>query len=133
MGQGILNTTRDVALRDGSTVAVRELRALDALEFVKRLSGYFGSIQRSADDGTGRIRIEVAALITGATEVSEFLVLKSTGKDRAWLEELGAEDLLDVLHAAIDANVTEGLIKKARSVFDLVRSRIGSSGTQSAT
>ena len=132
MGQGILNTKRDVALRDDSTVAVRELRAIDALEFVKRLSGYFGSIQNAAD-GSGRIRIEIAALITGATEVSEFLVLKSTGRDRAWLEQLGAEDLLDVLHAAVDLNVTEGLIKKALSVFDLVRSRIESSGTQSAT
>jgi len=129
----ILNPSREVEIAGGA-VTVRELRALDALEFIKRLSSYFGSIQKStSDDGAVRLRVEIASLVTGASDVAEFLVLKSTGKDRAWLAELGAEDLLSILHAALDLNVSEGLIKKALSVFDLVRSRIESSGTQSAT
>jgi hypothetical protein len=130
----VLNPVKEVPLKNGETVTVRELRAIDGLEFIKRLSGYFGSFQSSAaDGGMMRLRMEVEKIITGATEVAEFLVLRSTGKDRSWMEQLSTEDLIDVLTAAIDLNVSEGLIKKARGVFDLVRSRIGSSTTPSTT
>ncbi len=120
----ILNPTTPVVV-NGTTVEVRELRAVDGLQFIQKLSAYFGSFKKIDSEGTAVA--EVASLTIGATDLSEFLVLRSTGKQNAWLEEISFSDFFDVLSVAIQLNITEGLIKKARGVVDEVRGRISPS------
>ena len=106
---------------NGKPITIRELRAIDGLQFIKKLSSYFGSFQGTTSDA---VQVKIAEVVTGAADVSEFLVLKSTGQTSSWLNEISTEEFLDVLESAIELNISEGLIKKGRGVVATVRGRM---------
>lgn len=116
----ILNPVIDKTV-NGKPITVRELRAVDGLQFIKKLSTYFGSFQGTTSDV---VQVKIAEVVTGAADVSEFLVLKSTGQPSSWLNEISTEEFLDVLESAIELNISEGLIKKGRGVVATVRGRM---------
>lgn len=118
----ILNPTKSIEI-GGKPVEFRELRAIEGIEFLKRLSKHASSINQFDGD---KVRVNIAQLVVGADDVSRYLVLKSARKGEEWLEEISATEFLDALQVAIDLNITEVLVKKALGVAETVKSRMPS-------
>ena len=117
---GILNNTREVTLA-GESVTFRELRAVDGIEFLKRLSKYASGMKSSqAEDYTSKL----TEIIVGAEDVSTFLVLKASSKGSEWLDKISATEFLEALQIAIDLNITDTFIKKAQGVAASIKSRM---------
>lgn len=115
----ILNPVRTVTVQ-GQTVEVRELRALDVLQFFKLLSGH----ARKLANEQGNITLSLdrlAELVTGTEELSQFLILKSTGRDDAWFKSVAFGESLDLLDAALELNLSEELLKKVQRLGERVK------------
>ncbi|HXG46254.1 MAG TPA: hypothetical protein VNO52_01420 [Methylomirabilota bacterium] len=110
MNNSLLNPTRTIAV-NGQEVEIRELRAIDALAFAKLLAEQLSRIA-----GAGQQLVidlgKLVELVAASEQLSNFLVLKSTGRPAAWLAEITLADYLDVLEAAIELNLREDLQKK---------------------
>lgn len=118
----VLNPVQSIEI-GGNSVEFRELRAVEGIEFLKRLSKHASTL-RQVDGGS--LRVDIASLVVGAEDVSRYLVLKSAQKDDKWLEEISASEFLDALQVAIELNITESLVKKALGVAEIVKSRMPS-------
>ncbi|MEW6306273.1 MAG: hypothetical protein AB1705_22630 [Verrucomicrobiota bacterium] len=119
----ILNPVRTVNVQ-GEAVEVRELRALDALQFFKLLSAHAGKLVN--DQGNITLSLDrLVELVSGVEELARYLLLKSTGRDEAWLRGVSFGESLDVLDAALELNLTEDLLKKARRLGDRVKALFG--------
>lgn len=118
----ILNTTRSVTLSTGESVEIRELKAVDGIEFLKLLASKLASIQSG---NASEIRVQIQDVVSGAEDVSDFLIHKACGKPRGWMHGLGINDFILVLSDAIELNITETTIKKLMGVaarFGLIKS-----------
>lgn len=124
----MLKPSEKTVVIESGTVMVRELRAVDGLEFIKKLSKHAGNFMRVASEG---ISSEVISeIVLGSAELSEFLVSKASSGvvDPA---KVSTTDFLEVLNAALEVNLHEVLIKKAATVAATVRSRLGTMRTPS--
>lgn len=118
-----------VTLRAGAVV-VFDLPWQDALEFLKKLSGYANQLLAAGNGGTVSIDTllpRLVELIGNADELSTFLILKSTGKDEAWLKGtlkdgggreggLSTLEFLTVLDAALQVNLSDELLALGKKV-----------------
>lgn len=109
----ILNTKRSVTISTGEEVEVKELRAVDGLEFLKVIASHLGAFK---PDAQGNVKIQITELAVGVQEVSWFLLTKSCGKPKDWIEGLGVNDFLALLTEAIDLNVSDLTVKKVQGV-----------------
>jgi hypothetical protein len=101
-------------------VHVRELRWLDALQFLQKLAAGIEQVvgaQAVGSDGTVRLnadRLREAVLSGG--ELANTLVTKATGLPQAHLDGLSASQALALLDAAVRINFREELLGKLRGV-----------------
>lgn len=118
----IPKTTEKIVSITDQTVTVRELRAVDGLEFIKHLSKHAGQLMGMAQLGVTNEAL--AEVIVGAADLSAFLVLKSTqgAVDPA---KVNLDDFLEVLKAALEINISDVTLKKAVAVADVVKTRLG--------
>lgn len=122
---------KSVTLKDGSSVVVYKLSALDALKLfrliVKNLEAIKG-IPYLRDPESKALVIDRSAFMALIPDLGEAfaefiqaLACKATRRQEAWLGEIEVDDLLEVLSVAIELNVTEELQKKiptlAKSLF----------------
>ena len=116
---GILSNQRERTV-SGETVVIKELRAIEAIDFVKRLSVYANQFQGM---GSGAQIVEkLQEIIIGAQDVAFFLISKATGKPEAWVGDLGLADFLDVLQDTPDLTINEDVVKKVTRVAAQIRS-----------
>lgn len=109
MEPSVFRPTTEVRLGQES-VAVRELAWPDAFEFLGRLSRHAGQLL----DAQGKLTFtfdKLADLVSQTQELSEFLLLKSTGRDQTWLRGLPFSQGLELLAVALEVNLTEDLLK----------------------
>lgn len=101
-------------------VHVRELRWLDALQFLQKLAAGIEQIvgtQALGADGTVRLnadRLREAVLSGG--ELANTLLVKATGLPQTHLDGLSASQALALLDAAVRINFREELLGKLRAV-----------------
>lgn len=119
----VLNSVKAVKVQ-GEDVEVRELRALDMLAFFKLVAAQAGKFFNAKGDVVFNLE-KLSDLITGSEELVQFLVLKSTGRDAEWLGKVSPGELLDLLDAAIELNLTEDLLKKAGRLGDRLKGIFG--------
>jgi hypothetical protein len=115
----ILNPVTELTVA-GQLVTVRELRWAEALEFLQKLGAHAGQAITIGADG----RIETAltaerltGIVTGAGELCDYLVVKSTGRDAGWFHALSASDALAVLDAALALNLSDEIIGRAKKLL----------------
>jgi hypothetical protein len=82
----------------GETIELRELPWSDA----KRLFSSLALLNRSEPEPEA---LKVLALLSAAPELCSWLVLKSTGKDEAWLAARSPSEVLDLALAAAELHV----------------------------
>jgi len=54
---------------------------------------------------------QLPALITDTTELAEYLVLKCTGRDAAWLQQVGSTEFMALLEASLDVVFSDEFLK----------------------
>lgn len=111
----IHNPTVLVKLAMGE-IQVRELSWPDALNLYQRLVGQ----SKSLFDEQGRLMLDpqkLVAAINENIELGQWLVLKSTGKDEAWLNQRTLSEVLDVTSeaAVLNIGIILSRIKNVRS------------------
>ena len=115
----LLDPTRVVDIGT-EAVHVRELRWLDALQFIQKLAAGLEQIagtQSVGPDGTVRLnadRLREAVLSGG--ELANTLLAKTTGLPQARLDTLSASQALALLDAAVRINFREELLGKLKAV-----------------
>jgi hypothetical protein len=110
----ILFPDREVAIGKQS-VKVRELAWPDARAFMTELAGFLGKLMNDK----GEVRIDVgiiSEIITASDSLIESLILKTTGKDKAWLETLPIGAVLDLVGTALDLNLSDELLVKGKKI-----------------
>jgi hypothetical protein len=113
-------------------VQVRELAWPEAIQFLQLLSGHAGKM--IGEDGKLKVDFsKISALVTSSQEVSEFLMLKSTGRDQAWLAQLSFRECLDVLDAALSINLSPEMFNAGKKIEGRLRSLFGSEPANSTT
>lgn len=109
----ILRPDIQLKLHDGP-VTVHELPWLDAKEFLKRLSTHFSTLTNAYIQGKSDVSIEqltdISTLIGNTTELADFLILKSTGKDQAWLDSRTLTEAAALLQASLETTLNDGLL-----------------------
>jgi len=119
----VLNPVKTVSVQ-GVDVEVREMRHLDMIGFLKLIHKHVNELA----DEKGAIRFSVDRLteiITGAEELSLFLLSKSTGKDTAWVAQLSFSDALILMDTALELSFSEDVIKNARQLGGRVKASFG--------
>lgn len=110
----ILNPKKELTIA-GETITVRELSWMDALDFIKQLAGYLGSLVDAA--GNFRINIgTIADLVVTTNELALKLIAKTTGKDAAWIEALSLGDMLELIDIALALNLSDEILAKGKKI-----------------
>lgn len=105
-------------------IIVSELRALDAMKFIRLLAQHAGKL----GDNQGNIKLrldKLVELVAGTEELARHLCLASTGKDEAWLNTLSFGEMVDVLDAAVTLNFSELNAKKVIQLGGKLKAAFG--------
>ncbi|MBE7502730.1 MAG: hypothetical protein HS113_21090 [Verrucomicrobiales bacterium] len=119
----ILHPVREVPVR-GETVTVREMRWKDAVAFSERLSGMMGQFTEP-DGGLSITPSKLGAVIARSGSLATELLERATGKEREFLDELRPVEVFELLAAAVEVNIHEDLLGKARGVGQALRTALG--------
>jgi hypothetical protein len=101
-------------------VEVREMRWPDALAFLQALGKEVGQVMTT----TGNISFtpdKLPDIIGQSGALIEHLICKATGRDAAWLNTLTTGEMLDLLDAAVELNVSPELFARGKAVADRVK------------
>ena len=123
----LLDPVRTVDI-GGEQVQVRELRWLDALQFLQKLAGGIEQVvgtQAIGPDGTVRLNADKLreAVLSGG-ELANTLLAKATGLPQARLDALSASQALSLLQAAIEINFREELLGKLKAVGGVLQGAV---------
>lgn len=106
-------------------ITVRDLPWQEALEFLRLLAGHAKGLMADIvkPAAGGKVEVNVGALlpkltdlITNASELSDFLLTRSTGKDSAWLAQRSTLEIFALLDAALEVNLSDGLLELGKKV-----------------
>lgn len=115
MASEILNPVVRVQLRKES-IDVTELTWKDHVRAVKELAG--AMIKLISGDGKS-ITLNKDSLLEAVIaqeSLVQWVVEKSTGRDAQWVSQLGGRDMLVVLKAVVDLNLSEEYIKSGKEL-----------------
>ena len=110
----ILHPVKTISL-GGETLEVRELRWPEALGFLQRLAQQAGQFL-TADGRLVPPADQFPRIIQESAVLVEYLVTKTTGKDSAWLNDLTPAEVLTVLDAALELNVSPELFARGKAL-----------------
>jgi hypothetical protein len=129
-----------VPIDDGKVqITVQEMTWLDMLAFLKLLSQH----AKCLIDDVGRLSLDInkiVEIITGAQELSNFLIAKSSTIQPEQLHGLSFVDGLALLDAALELNLTEEVMTRAKktvgrfgALLGLKPARISTPSSSAAT
>jgi hypothetical protein len=123
----VLDPVREIIIRDSENlevkINVRELTWPKALKFCLMLAD---KAAQFAKEGRFDFKPEnFPALIANASELSDFLILESTGRDHAWLEALPVSSAFAVLDAALAINLSPEVLGSAKKAAGRFAQAIG--------
>jgi len=112
----IFNPDKTVELSNGDKITVKLLKWKMALAFFAKLRERFKDLL----DEKGNLALDASKILDAIStniELLEWLVLESTGKDAAWLEQIDLGDMTKVAFKAVEINlgVVASEIKNVRS------------------
>jgi hypothetical protein len=115
-----------VPLRDKSFILVTELAWPDALELFDKLKAQSAAFVTPEGNLTFDANRIIAA-ISQSVELTQWLVWKTTGKESDWMNQRTLSEILDVLVAAIEINLTV-VAERAKKVRGRARALLPGAG-----
>jgi hypothetical protein len=119
----VLNPVVELSI-GGEKIEVRELAWPEALKFLSMISEHAGQLIT----GEGKFVVDftkLTRLVSSTEELSEFLMLKTTGRDEAWLATLSMRNALEVLDAALSVNLSAEMFASGKKIEGRLRSLFG--------
>jgi len=109
----ILKASRQVRV-GGEEISIRELSWMELKTLTEKLAGeaqrILGAMKGKEDASEGAVLLlngeMFLSIIRDSEELSETLVLQTTGKDEAWLAALSCGEFMGVLDQALDLNLS---------------------------
>lgn len=115
-----LRRCREVEI-NGEKVKVGELTWHAMLELLKKLSAHVALLIKD-----GKFNLDqIVEVITSTGELADFIVAGATGKDAQWFQELPLGDAMEVLEAAIEINLSDTIIGRAKKAGGRLRESLG--------
>jgi hypothetical protein len=110
----VLNPVLDVKLHDG-TVVVKELTWPALWALLDKLSEHAGKF--ITEDGKLVITGEkITGIVMGSQDLSTRLILGTTGKDQEWLNARSLSEVMELLEASLEANLSESILNRAKKI-----------------
>jgi hypothetical protein len=110
----VLNPQKDVKLHDGE-VAVRELTWPALWQLLEKLSEHAGKFV--TEEGKFFINAEkISGLVMSSQDLSQRLILGTTGKDQEWLNKRPVGEVIDLLDASLEVNMSESIMNRAKKI-----------------
>ncbi|MCZ7635756.1 MAG: hypothetical protein M5U12_06745 [Verrucomicrobia bacterium] len=119
----ILHPVREVSTR-GENVTVREMRWKDAVAFTEKITGLMGRFI----EPDGRLVVtpeKLGAVIATSGDLATELLERATGRGREFFDDLRPVEVLELLAAAVEVNLHEDLVGKARGVGQALSTALG--------
>ena len=119
----ILHPVREVPVTGRGQVEVRELRWKPALAYVQKLSGALGEFIEG-----GRLVVtpeKVTGVLVKSADLAGELITRSTNLSPTEVDDLYPSEALALLQAAIEVNLHEDLLGKARGVGQALQGALG--------
>ena len=114
MDNSILNPVRTVQLR-AQAVDVSELTWKDYLRAVKMLASTVSKLLTP----DGKVNSDPAAVVSAIADqeaLASFVVSRATKRDEKWVEQLSLQDMLTLLTAVVEMNLTEEIIGTGKAL-----------------
>jgi hypothetical protein len=127
----ILNPTREIKLRSGAKVSVKELSWLDALNFIKLLGDKTAAIGKAlfndeaavaaAKSGdrsmiTERLLAQLQNVVVSTEELCAFLFNKAAGLTPQDIADLSFTDAVKILRAALELTLNDEVMLEGNAV-----------------
>jgi hypothetical protein len=122
--------TLKLAIHD--TVTVRELAWRDALELIRMLADALSKLAADGDLTMDNLRERLPALVLEAEAVSDFVAVKSTGRDPGWLADLPVRDAMTVLDEALALTLNDEVLARAKKLGSRLGSMTGMTDPKAA-
>ncbi len=120
----ITNPGTELTLADDTKVVVKQMPFLKALEFLKQIgkiadqlfekNGKFKlyNTEKTAAGATVHLNLDpLQDILQQSSELMAFVILNSTKKDAAWLEERSLAEGLALLKAALEQNLSPEVLE----------------------
>jgi hypothetical protein len=119
----ILHPVREVPVTGRGQVEVREMRWKPALAYVQKLSGVLGEFIEG-----GRLVVtpeKLTGVLVKSADLAGELIVRSTNLSPTDVDDLYPSEALALLQAAIEVNLHEDLLGKARGVGRALQGALG--------
>lgn len=137
MSATILRPQITVPLESGA-VTLRDLPSQEAFEFLRRLASHAKDVLAAATSNDGRVDLQallpkLTELVTSIEDLSTFLLTKSAGKDEEWLKQFGFYETLHLVRAALEVNLSDGLIELGKEIVARLARVVAAKATTSSS
>jgi hypothetical protein len=112
----IIKASRTVRL-GSDEVIIRELNWMELRDLVDKMVAEIDKMKQAAKDGGPALTPQLALdMVRNSQELSEYVVLHTTGRDETWMQSLSLSEFMGTLDQALDLNlaVLMGSVKKIR-------------------
>lgn len=115
MASEILNPVITVKVR-GEQIEVRELTWKDYIRAIKELSG---SLLKLVSDGGNAVSLtkeNVLEALSSQEDLVQWVTEKSTGREAEWVKGLGGKDMVFILAAIVELNLSDELVASGKDL-----------------
>jgi hypothetical protein len=110
----VLNPVTDVKLHDGEIV-VRELTWPALWQLLDKLSEHAGKF--ITEDGKMSLDAKaITSLVMSSQDLSTRLIIGTTGKDEEWLNKRSLGDVMLLLEASLEVNLSATIMDRAKKI-----------------
>lgn len=129
MEPDIINPIATVRIR-GESVEVRELTWKDHLRLIKELTATVLELLQKAQTGGGGTEFslkadEIVEALVKQEDLAAWVMARSTGKPKEWIDELSAGAAMDILLAAAKLNLTPEVLASGKALAEHMRGVFG--------
>lgn len=132
----IHNPITVVRTSSGELVEVRELTWKNCLTAIKKLTDtvleLLGKQQGGSSIALTLDKEKLVSAITSQEELVTWALMKSTGRDQAWVDALSARDCLALVKAMVDQNLSDEVLAAGKGLADRMGAVFGRSSKSPA-
>lgn len=115
MASEILNPVLTVKVR-GENIEVRELTWKDYIRAIKELSGSLLKLVSDEGNAISLTKENVLEALSSQEDLVQWVTEKSTGKQADWVSGLGGKEMIAILAAIVELNLSDELVVSGKEL-----------------